>query len=241
MSHKRAGSRHWIWIIVLVFVAIVGLLWLRRGSEDRPEPSTASLETAEGATPQQADSATRSAAERDDGPTSDGEEDLADFDPNLDQDMIALRWSMVDLDALREAIPDNLYWKLGAPTTDPVVQRERDEERARWEKAYGKVLSGTASDEEITAYYDQRGRLSADYVEFASLVLQDYGAVLPARDIGLLELSLKMHHARLQQMPRRLTEALERKQRQDRLREAWLADEEAFGRAQADEVQRSLR
>jgi hypothetical protein len=59
--------------------------------------------------------------------------------------------------------------------------------------------------------------------------------------VGLLELSLKMHHARLQQMPRRVTEALERKQRQDGLREAWLADEKAFEQAQADEAQRARR
>jgi len=37
-----------------------------------------------------------------------------------------------------------------------------------------------------------------------------------------------MHTARLQEQPRKIAEALERKREQDALREAWLRDEEAF-------------
>lgn len=226
---------------VALCVAIAALIWLRREPDLLPAPPPVTAETRNGVPPQRLASASQFAGQGRAGAPSDGEEDAAGADLGLDQDMIALRWAQVDLDALREAMPDNLYWKLGAPTSDPTIQRERAEERARWNEAYGKILSGTASEQEIQAYYDQRARLSADYVEFASRVLDDYGNVLPDRDVGLLELSLKMHHARLQQMPRRVTEALERKQRQDGLREAWLADEKAFEQAQADEAQRARR
>ncbi len=50
-----------------------------------------------------------------------------------------------------------------------------------------------------------------------------------------------MKKRRLQQMPRRLTEAIERKQRQDRLREAWIADEALFEHAQAEEAHSAVR
>jgi len=241
MPHERVRARRWIGIAVVLFAAIAALVWLRREQGMPPASAPVTEDTRDVAAGQRMEFPARSAGESGAVAPSSGEEDTPSADLEPDQDMIALRWAQVDLDALRSAMPDNLYWKLGAPTSDPTVQRERAEERARWNEVYGKVLSGTASEEEIHAYYDQRARLSSDYVEFASRVLQDYGKVLPARDIGLLELSLKMHHARLQQMPRRLTEALERKEHQDRLREAWLADEKAFEQAQADEAQRARR
>lgn len=140
----------------------------------------------------------------------------------------ALRWSAVDLDALRREIPDNLYWETGAPTEDPEVHEARTRERARWNEAWGQVQAGLASEEEIHAYFAHRQRLSTDYIEFASLLLDRHRDVLPEQDVGLLELALRMHHTRLQELPRRLSEALERKQKQDALREAWLRDEARF-------------
>jgi hypothetical protein len=140
----------------------------------------------------------------------------------------ALRWSSVDLEAARRALPDNLYWEMGAPTQDPEVLEARARERARWNEAYGQVLSGNASEEEIHAYFAHRQRLSSDYLAFASHLLDRYRDVLPEQDVGLLELTVRMHHTRLQEVPRRLAEALERKQRQDALREAWLRDEARF-------------
>jgi hypothetical protein len=148
----------------------------------------------------------------------------------------AVRWSSVDLEALRRELPDNLYWEMGAPTSDPAVIEQRARERARWNEAWGKVLSGNASEDEIYAYYDHRQRLSTDYLAFASRLLDEYRSVLPERDVGLLELSVRMHHKRLQDLPRDLARALERKQRQDALREAWLRDEARLA-APADEPQ----
>lgn len=140
----------------------------------------------------------------------------------------ALRWASVDLDAVRREIPDNLYWEMGAPTQDPERLEARARERARWNEAWGRVQSGNASEAEIHDYFAHRERLSNDYLAFASLLLDRYREVLPERDVGLLELSVRMHHKRLQELPRRLAEALERKQRQDALREAWLRDEARF-------------
>jgi hypothetical protein len=134
----------------------------------------------------------------------------------------------VDLDAVRDAMPDNLYWRMSAPTTDEALIRWREEERARWNLEYGKVLSGNGTQEQIETYYAHRERVSLDAIEFAGHLLDHYRDTLPERDVGLLELAIKLHHARLQEIPRRLVEARERKELQDALREAWLADEEAF-------------
>jgi len=160
-------------------------------------------------------------------PPSSGPEDEVDSDFE-----VALRWSAVDLDAVRQALPDSLYWQLAAPTDDPDVLRQRDEERARWNTRYGKVLSGTASEPEIEDYYALRRRISEDAVEFSEYLLDHYGDVLPERDVGLLRLASRLHRARLEEIPRRLAEAQARRQEQDRLRQAWLADEAAFEKAQ---------
>ncbi len=155
--------------------------------------------------------------------------------PDLDGDeMAAAAWAAVDMDEVRKAMPDNFYWKLSAPSKDPQVLEERDAERARWNVEWGKILSGTASEEEIRAFYDQRARLSGDYIEFTSYLLDHYREKLPERDIGLLELARRMHNSRLEEIPRKYEEALERKRQQDAAREAWLAGEEDFAAPRAD-------
>lgn len=127
----------------------------------------------------------------------------------------------VDLEKLRARLPDNLYWKLGAPTKDEQVLRERARAEAGWNELYGKVLSGTASEEEIQRYYTHRRQVSEDYIAFASLVLQQHGAQLPEDERGLYELSIQMHRTRLAEYPRQQEEALARKGAQDTRRREW--------------------
>jgi hypothetical protein len=143
-------------------------------------------------------------------------------------DEAALRWSVVDLREVREALPDNRFWEMSAPTDDPDVLRFREEEAARWNREYGKVLSGFATEPEIHGYYAHRERVSIDAIEFASHLLEHYGDALPERDVGLLELAVRLHHARLEELPRRMAEALERKREKDDLRRAWREDQAAF-------------
>lgn len=167
-------------------------------------------------------------------PATEDENTKDGFVPAPDSDAIAEAWSVVDLDEVRKALPNNLYFDLSAPTNDPDVIAERQAERERWNVEYGKVLSGTGTEEEIRDYYDQRARLSTDYVEFTTYLLDHYGDELPERDVGLLELARRLHLARLEEIPRKVEEALERKHQQDAVREAWLADEAAFGAANRD-------
>jgi hypothetical protein len=145
-------------------------------------------------------------------------------------------WENVDMEAVRRALPDNLYWKQGVFTQDPRVLREREEERARWNTEYGKVLSGTGTEDEIRAYFAYRHRLSADYVEFATYLLDHHRDDIPERDIGLLELARRMHLKRLEEMPRKMAEAFERKREQDAAREAWLAEEAELGAGREGEA-----
>lgn len=137
-------------------------------------------------------------------------------------------WALVDMEEIRQAMPYNLYWEQAAPTDDARLVRQREEDRERWNVEYGKVLSGNATEEEIQAYYAYRQKLFADYVEFVSYVLDHYQDELPEQDVGLLELARRLHLARLEEIPRRIQEATERKQQQDAAREAWLADEADF-------------
>jgi hypothetical protein len=146
----------------------------------------------------------------------------------FDGDALAAAWASVDLDEVRRALPDNIYWEMAAPTTDPAVVEARAEQRRRWNVEYGKVLSGTASEAEIRAYYDQRARLSADYVEFTTHLLDHYGEQIPERDVGFIQLARRLHLARLEEIPRQVQDAFERKRQQDEARAKWLADEAAF-------------
>src|SRR5581483_1871695 len=137
-------------------------------------------------------------------------------------------WASVDLEEVRAALPDNVYWKMSAPTKDPNVIREREEERERWNVEWGKVLSNTATEDEIAAYYAQRERVSSDYVQFATYLLKNYGKNLSQRDIGLLKVAVELHLARLEEIPRRMAEATERAKAHEAARQAWLADQAKF-------------
>jgi hypothetical protein len=119
----------------------------------------------------------------------------------------------VDLEELRRRIPDNLYWTLGAPTDDTRVLEQRRERARQTNELYGKVLSSTATPEEIDRYYAERRRVSEDYIAFAELVLADYRGELPDEHVGLYELSIKLHRARLAEIPRDRQEALDRLRR----------------------------
>ena len=194
-----------------------------------PQPSSAGAESAGAGAPQPLAPRTAPAVST---PDAASDDDAATDDPTAAgedmHDAIAEAWARVDLDEVRRAMPDNLYFKLSAPTQDETVEAERAAERARWNVLYGKMLSGTGTGDEIRSYYDQRARLSSDYLEFTTYLLDHYRDTLPERDVGLLELARRLHAARLQEIPRQVEEAFARKRRQDEARAAWLAGEADF-------------
>lgn len=114
----------------------------------------------------------------------------------------------VDLERLRRRLPDNLYWRIEAPTKDPQVLQWREAQERHWNGLNHKVLSHSATEEEIREYYAHRRKVSEDLVAFAHLVLQEYGPRLPEAERGLYELSLWMHYTRLEELPQQLESAL---------------------------------
>ncbi|MCU0668327.1 MAG: hypothetical protein MUF70_03110 [Myxococcota bacterium] len=136
--------------------------------------------------------------------------------------------SGIDLEAVRAAMPDNLYWEFAAPTQDQRLLAERDRERARWNETFGRVQAGDASKEEIEAYFDHRQRLSSDYVRVIDHMLQHYQATLSEDHQALLHTARRLHLARLQEIPRRLQEAYDRGKTQEEARAAWQAQQQDF-------------
>ena len=61
--------------------------------------------------------------------------------------------------------------------------------------------------------------------------------MLPDQDVGLLELAIRMHHKRLQELPRAQAEAIERKRAKDALRDAWRRDEARFAAPPAEALE----
>jgi hypothetical protein len=134
----------------------------------------------------------------------------------------------VDLDEVRAALPDNLYWETSAPSDDPAVLEAREREKAFRNEQYGKILSGTGTDAEILDYYDYRMRASTDYIAFADYLLEHEGSDLTDQDMGLLLLAKKLHAARLEEIPRRVQVARERMAQQEEARWRWREEEAAF-------------
>jgi hypothetical protein len=117
----------------------------------------------------------------------------------------------VDLEELRARLPDNRYWELGAPTSDPEVAKARAERARRQNELFGRTQTGEATEPEIRAYYAEQRRVSEDYLRLSMVVLAEKGDELPERDRGMFELSAQLHRARLKQIERDLVDALARR------------------------------
>ncbi|HEY0195735.1 MAG TPA: hypothetical protein VGC42_31690, partial [Kofleriaceae bacterium] len=117
----------------------------------------------------------------------------------------------VKLDALRAKYPDNLYWTLGAPTSDPAVAKMRAAKAEADNQMKGKITANEATPEEIHAYYANRRAVSRDFLQISQAILDDSGDKLPDRDRGMFGLSVKMHTDRLKQIDRDESDALTRR------------------------------
>lgn len=135
----------------------------------------------------------------------------------------------LDFEAIREKTPDSLYWLMAAPTDDPEVLQARAEAREARNRQYGKVVSSTATEDEIRDYYAYRKRLSEDYIEVVQLILDEHGDELSERDTGLFELTISMHSARLAEIPTKLDDALQRKAEYDRVKQDWQKQQQDQG------------
>lgn len=222
MAGAGGGTRPAVVAFAVAAIALASVLLWRSSGEPRPQPeaSADAPERVEAASIPQYGTGDRPATS----PPGDGGSDPSEgvFDAR------ALAWSKVDLEAVREALPDNSYWERSMPTSDPEVLRAREQERSYWEAQYGKVLSNTASEAEVRDYYAHRQRIATDAVEFSSHLLDHYAEVLPERDVGLLQLARRLNLARLEQLPRDLRDALERREAHAEARRAWLAQQQLF-------------
>jgi hypothetical protein len=146
-----------------------------------------------------------------------------DAGSGIDPSMEAPSFDLGDLDyeSLRKQTPDSLYWLMAAPTDDPAVLEARSKARQERNEQYGRVVSNTATVEEIRDYYAYKRKLSEDYVEVVQLILDEHGDELSERDVGLLELALSMHSSLLGELPRKEDDALQRKAEYDRVKRAW--------------------
>jgi len=142
-----------------------------------------------------------------------------------------LVWGDIDLREVKAVMPDNLYWKLGAPTKDPDELAAREEESKRRNEQYGRVLSGDADESEVDAYYDYRERLSSDYLEIADYMRRRFDGSLSEEFAGMLELAVKLHSARLARLPAEREASLEHSRERAKVREDWKRQQEEFAKA----------
>lgn len=146
-------------------------------------------------------------------------------------------WDKVDMTALEEKYPDNLYWEMAVPTSDELILEQRKETREHWEKEYGKVLSGTASPLEVNAYYNYQHKLMTDYLTITQELLSNYSDTLPEQDLRLLNLAKNMQQSKLNDLPGHRKNSLAKSERQAEERQKWLADKEGYEKKMREQAQ----
>jgi hypothetical protein len=205
---RRVKTRAWIAAAALAVAAAAGIIWwLSR-------PSSSSDSSAADSPSRVAGSAALSAPTP---PTLPAGPPAPPASPALPGDPSSSAPPYpVDLADLRARYPNNRYWELGAPTSDPEVAKARAERAKRDNALLGRTQTGEATEPEIRAYYTEQRRISEDYLQISLAVLAEKSAELPERDRGLFELSVQLHRARLKQIERDLSDALTRRRERAR-------------------------
>ena len=166
-----------------------------------------------------------------------------EVDPADAYDAKAEAWAKVDLEEVRDAIPNNLFWTMSAPTVDEALLAERDAKREELKTIETKMMARLATDQEIRDYYSYQTKLSEDYVIALTEIINRYGHVIPDDDYSGQTLARTLHLSKLQEMPSKLTQALEQRQKFLADKAEWMADKDAYRaklEAQAAEANRSL-
>jgi hypothetical protein len=222
MDDRRIRPQVWFAVLgaLALLAVLVAVLESRRARPvPEPEPEVAA--------------AIPSAHESPGSPSSRREARLASPASGVAEDPVpyidGLVYGEIDLREARELMPNNLYWKYGAPTKDPAVLAERDAEKKRRNDEYGRVLAGDASEDDVRAYYDYRKKLAADYFEFAEFMHRRYQDSKNEEFVGMLDLAMKLNAAKLQQIPDELEAALQRARDHEKAREEWRRQKEEFG------------
>lgn len=161
--------------------------------------------------------------------------------PGFDANDVAAAWAKVDLEALRNSMPNNLYWVLAAPTSDAAVLAERKEIKQYWEAQYKLINANHADEATIRAYFEHKTHMANDYVEFATALLNRYGADMPEEGRHLQTFARNLNLVQLQELPKKLQNALDSRKAFLERRENWLADKEAYEAKLAQEREAALR
>jgi len=88
--------------------------------------------------------------------------------------------------------------------------REKEEARERRNREYGRIAANRASETEIADYYAEQRRLAEDSIEVLAFILQEYGGQMGETDLKKHEFLLESFQKRLDRIPERQAEALER-------------------------------
>ena len=107
---------------------------------------------------------------------------------------------------LRQKFPDNQ----ALPPVDREELREKEEARERRNREYGRISANRASEAEIADYYAEQRRLAEDSIEVLAFILQEYGGQMSETDLKKHEFLLESFQKRLDRIPERKAEALER-------------------------------
>jgi hypothetical protein len=218
-SRVRPG----IWIAVGGGLALIGLVvWLLESGQNAPSAPPPRADQAAAATGGERPA---NASRREERPASPSAAPVAEEVPYIE----GLVYGEIDLREAKALMPDNIYWQRGAPTKDPAELERREAERKRRNEEYGRVIAGDASEDEVRKYYDDKRRVSQDYLEFSEFMARRYRNSDNKEFVGMLELAMKMHAEKLAQLDEELERSLEHARQREKARQDWARQKEEFG------------
>jgi len=232
-------------LMLLIPALMLGGIWLKNSSPN--DTGTSTQASAPNSPPDQTETAqirpTKAPEELVQAEQSQFGSDLphSPLPPGFNSGDPAVAWAKVDLEALKADMPNNLYWVLAAPTKDEQVLAERREIKEYWDKQRAQINANRASEKQIRDYFQHREQVTTDYIEFATSLLNRYHDVLPEEAYSFQVFARNLNLVLLQELPKKLNNALESRKKFIAQREEWLQDKQAYEAKLAQERQAALR
>ena len=134
----------------------------------------------------------------------------------------------IDLEALKEKYPNNLYWEMAAPTQDEALKEQRKDTRDYWRQQRNQISANLADEYTIREYYTYQNALSEDYVAVTDDILDNYSEGLSESDYRMLLMANRLHAKRLQEIPGQLDKSLQHRRDFLARQASWHQDPKAY-------------
>lgn len=148
-----------------------------------------------------------------------------------------------DLDLLAEleqALPNNRYWALAAPTDIEAIKADRSEIEDEHRQRYALIENGYATELDIKQHFDYISETSQDFIEFSEYVISNYSEQLAPQNLQMHRLSIELHQSRLRGIDDQMAKAYSKLEHVNASAQLWTDDPEMYLTKLNEERERAL-